>query len=114
VTRLSEIGRWGLALAPAAALLFAQPLSAAAPRTAVVVVDKMHFGAIPSALRVGDMIVWDNRDIFRHSATAKNGSFDVDLPAKSKARMVLKTAGTFAFTCKYHPGMRGTLIVAKR
>jgi plastocyanin len=80
----------------------------------VVVIDKMKFGPMPANVHAGDTIVWDNRDIFRHSATAKNGSFDVDLPAKSKARMVLKTAGTFAFTCKYHPGMRGTLIVAKR
>lgn len=77
-----------------------------------IVIDKMTFGAAPEGLRVGDTIVWRNDDIFRHTATARDKSFDVDLPAKSEARMVLETAGSVAFFCKLHPGMQGTLVVA--
>lgn len=80
-------------------------------RTAVVMVDKLAFGAVPKSLRVGDTIVWANRDLFRHSATAK-GRFDVDLPAGARRAMRLTTAGTIAFTCKYHPGMKGVLKVS--
>ena len=107
-----RLTKWGLALAPAAALLCANPLSAAAPHSYTVVIDKMHFGALPAGLHRGDVIVWENRDIFRHTATAKDGSFDVDLPAKTKGKMVVKNAGTIPFICKYHPGMKGVLKVA--
>ena len=80
-------------------------------RSATVAVDKLAFGAIPANMRVGDSIVWANRDIFRHSATAA-GHFDVDLPPGTRRRMVLRRAGAFTFMCKYHPGMKGMLKVS--
>lgn len=86
--------------------------AAAAPRTYTIVVDKMRFGAVPQVVRKGDAIVWDNRDMFRHSATAKGG-FDVDLPAGKAVKMRVTAGGTFPFLCKYHPGMKGALKVAK-
>lgn len=104
----------GLLLAPAAALLFVTPMSvAAAPQTHVVVIDKMKFGPVPAGLKAGDSILWVNNDMFRHTATAKDGSFAVDLPAHAKGKTVIRKAGEIAFTCKYHPGMRGVLKVAK-
>jgi plastocyanin len=108
------IVRGRLALGPVAALLLLlPPPAAAAPRTHVVVIDKMKFGALPSGLKAGDTIIWENHDMFRHTATAKDGSFNVDLPAGAKGKMVLRKPGTFAFTCKFHPGMRGVLKVGK-
>ena len=86
--------------------------AAAAPRTHIVIVDKMKFGRLPASVRAGDVILWDNRDMFRHSATAK-GVFDVDLPAGKTARMRVAKSGSFPFLCKYHPGMRAVLKVAK-
>lgn len=86
--------------------------AAAAPRTHIVVIDKMKFGAVPTNLRVGDVILWDNRDIFRHSATA-SGRFDVDLPAGKAVKMPVTASGSVRFLCKYHPGMTGVLKVAK-
>ena len=105
--------RGHVALGPVAALLLLSPAAVAAPRTHLVVIDKMRFGALPGDLKTGDIIVWENRDLFRHTATAKDGSFNVDLPAGGKGRTVLQRPGTFAFTCKFHPGMRGVLKVAK-
>jgi plastocyanin len=83
-----------------------------AGRMAEVVVDKLAFGVISPKLRVGDTIVWINRDIFRHSATAP-GHFDVDLPPGARVRMVLRRAGAFGFVCKYHPGMKGVVKVSR-
>lgn len=80
--------------------------------TATVILDKLAFGAVPTNLRVGDSVVWANRDVFRHSSTAK-GHFDVDLPPGSERRMLLTRAGVFPFTCKYHPGMKGVLRVSQ-
>ena len=83
-----------------------------APRAAVVVTDKLAFGAVPANLRVGDSVIWVNRDLFRHSATAP-GHFDIDLSPGARRRMLLTKAGTFAFKCKYHPGMKSVLKVTK-
>lgn len=84
-----------------------------APVTYTIVMDKMAFGAAPAGLRVGDTIVWVNRDLFRHTATAADHSFDIDLPAGKSGKTVMKNAGTIAFSCKFHPGMKGRLLVAK-
>jgi plastocyanin len=78
------------------------------------VIDKMKFGPVPKAVRAGDTIVWVNRDIVRHTATATNGSFNVDLPAGAKGRTIMRKAGTIPFICKFHPGMRGALRVTAR
>lgn len=100
---------------PVAALLLfpAPPVAAAAPRTHVVVIDKMKFGAMPVGVNAGDTIVWDNRDLFRHTATAKDGGFNVDLPPGARRQTVVRTPGAIAFTCRFHPGMRGVLKVSK-
>jgi plastocyanin len=55
--------------------------------------------------------VWINHDFLRHSATAADHSFDVDLPAGAKVRMVVNKKGRIPFVCRYHPGMRGILVV---
>lgn len=101
-------------VASTAASLLLSPQAAAAPQTHVVVIDKMKFGPVPAKLRRGDRIVWVNRDMFRHTATAANKSFDVDLPPSSRRTIVVRSPGIVGFTCKYHPSMRGVLRVAAR
>jgi plastocyanin len=95
----------------AGALLLVAPPAAAAPHTYPVVMDKMKFGPVPAQLRKGDTIIWVNRDFIRHTATASDKSFDVDLPAGAKGKTVLNKAGTIPFVCRFHPGMRGVLHV---
>ena len=93
------------------------PLSsgvAATPRLHVVVIDKMKFGPLPSNVRVGDAVLWVNHDLFRHSATARDGSFDIDLSAGKSGKMVMRKAGAVSFACKYHPAMTGVINVAKK
>lgn len=77
-----------------------------------IVIDNMKFGPVPAELHAGDTIIWQNNDIFRHSATARDKSFDVDLPSKAEVRMVVGAAGSVDFFCKFHPGMTGTLAIA--
>lgn len=104
----------GLPFVPVAALLLSVPQPvAAAPQTHVVTIEKMKFGVLPAGVKAGDTIVWDNRDMFRHTATARDGSFDVDLPAGAKGRTLVRKAGAISFVCKFHPGMTGVLKVAK-
>jgi len=107
-------GRFGLLLgaAAAAAAALASPASAA-PRVFTIALDKMKFGPAPAGLHVGDRIVWVNRDFIRHSATAADRSFDLDLPAGKSGAVVLRKAGAIVVACKFHPGMKLQLNVAK-
>lgn len=76
-----------------------------------IVIDKMAFGPSPSGLHVGDTITWVNRDLFRHTATAADRSFNLDLASGKSGQVTLKRAGTVAFSCTFHPRMRGALVV---
>jgi plastocyanin len=78
-----------------------------------IVLDKMHFGPVPAVLHPGDTITWQNDDMFRHSATARDKSFDIDLPSKAAVKMTVGAAGTVDFFCKFHPGMKGTLVITQ-
>ena len=103
-----------VSLAGLAVLLVAMPPAAAAPRSHVVLIDAMKFGAMPASVRAGDRITWVNKDMFRHTATAKDKSFDIDLPPGASKSMVVGKAGTIMVICRYHPGMRAVLKVAAR
>ena len=100
----------GLLLANAAAIPAAAADFAQVQRVHVIVVDKMAFGPMPAGVRAGDIIEWVNHDIFEHSATARDGSFDIDLKPGATVRMTAKS-GTFKFFCKFHPTMQATLAV---
>jgi len=101
----------GIALALVGGFVPATAAGAAtAPRVHVVVIDKMAFGPMPADVRAGDIIEWANHGILEHSATARDGSFDVDLKPGASVRTTAKP-GTVAFFCKFHPTMQATLVV---
>lgn len=105
-TALLMAGVVGLAMAAVSAVQ-------AEPRTHVIEVSKMAFGAAPSNLHVGDTVVWRNKDMFRHTATVTGGGgFDVDLPAGGEGSTVLQAAGEIAYFCRFHPMMKAALTVA--
>lgn len=88
------------------------PAPAAATRT--IVIDKMAYGPAPPGLMVGDTLVWRNADIFRHSATARNGAFDIDLQPGASGEVTLKSPGVIDVYCRYHPDMTLRLTVNSR
>ena len=94
-----------------AVLLMPLPPASAAPRTYTVVIDKMKFGPVPANLRVGDRIKWINKDMFQHTATAKDKSFDLDLKPGARGAVVVRKAGAISVVCRYHPGMRAMVKV---
>ena len=100
---------WGLA--PAFAATPATASATTQARTVhVIVLDKMVFGPMPTGVRAGDIIEWANHGILEHSATARDGSFDVDLKPGATVRMTAK-AGSFVVFCKFHPTMQANLRV---
>ena len=101
-----------LALLVAASAMPAGAQQASGPREFTVTMDNMVFGRMPAGARVGDTIIWVNNDTVQHTATARDGSFDVRLQPGKTGRTVLSKAGNLAIYCIYHPMMRTTLRVA--
>jgi plastocyanin len=101
------------AIAPlvAAALLWPQAVPA---ETIHVAIQNLVFAPVDVHAKVGDTVVWDNKDMFVHTATARNGSFDVNIPANKPAQFELKQAGEIAYYCRFHPNMTGRLVVENR
>lgn len=83
----------------------------AAPQQFTVIMDNMVFGRLPTGAKVGDTIIWVNQDTVEHSATARDGSFDLRLQPGRRGRTVLRKSGNFAIYCVMHPMMRATLRV---
>ena len=58
-------------------------------------------------------VEWDNSDIVAHTATARNGAWDVTITPNGKASVVLKSVGTIEYYCRFHPNMTGRITVAE-
>lgn len=97
-------------LVVAAGLIAAPPLVWA--KTLRIVLENVGFGPVPADARVGDVIDWVNRDFVAHTATARDGSFDIELPPGKAVALPLRRAGTVKFYCRYHPNMTGELTIA--
>ena len=96
--------------AAAVGVLLSVALTApAAAASHVVVIDKMKYAAVPP-LKVGDTVTFVNKDMFRHTVTATNNSFNLDLMPGRQGTVRVDSSGQSAFYCKYHPGMRGIMV----
>jgi plastocyanin len=88
------------------------PVSAHAA-TIQIVMDKLVFSPVETKANVGDTIEWVNRDILAHTATATAGDdWNVIIGSKKTEKLVVQKAGTIDYYCKYHPNMKGRLVVA--
>ena len=77
--------------------------------TVQIVMQNLVISPAEVSAKVGDTIEWVNKDIFAHTATARNGDFDVTLPPNKSASLVVKKAGNVDYYCRFHPNMKATL-----
>jgi plastocyanin len=101
--------RW--ILPTVAALMLGASVSAHAA-TIQITMENLVFAPTEVSAKVGDTIEWVNKDIFAHTATARNGDWDVTIAPKKTATLVLKKAGTIDYYCRFHPNMKATMTVA--
>ena len=80
--------------------------------TIQIVIENLAFTPAEVSAKVGDTIEWVNKDVFAHTATARNGDFDVNQPPKKTVTSVLNKAGTVEYYCRFHPNMKGVLKIA--
>ena len=74
-----------------------------------ITMQDLVFAPADVSAKVGDTIEWINKDVFAHTATARNGDFDVTMPPKKTVTSVLKKPGTVEYYCRYHPNMKAVL-----
>ena len=85
------------------------PASAAA---ATITIASMNYGD-PVTVPPGAQIAIKNNDSVEHSVTSDTaGKFTVDVDGNEEGTLTAPSEpGEYAFHCKYHPSMHGTLIV---
>jgi plastocyanin len=70
------------------------------------------FGPASLQVEAGTTVTWRNDDDEMHTVTASDGSFDSgDLDPDETFTHSFSEGGTFAYICKHHSGMTGTIIV---
>jgi len=97
---------------PGGATASGAPASAAAGGgTPAKIID---FGYDPGTVtvKVGGSVTWTNTGATAHTVTADDGSFDSkSLASNATFSQTFAKAGTFAYHCAIHPGMKGTVTV---
>jgi plastocyanin len=85
-------------------------VDANAPKVVHVAMKNMKFSPATIEIKKGDTVEWKNDDITPHTATAPtfdSGSIDPD----KSWRHTFADAGSFPYTCTFHPDMKATVIV---
>jgi plastocyanin len=92
------------------ALTLALPAFAVAA-THTIRMEGMKFVPETVTVKRGDSIVWQNKDVVPHTATAK-GAFDSGSIAPGKSyRHTVRKAGSYEVLCTFHPGMKSSVVV---
>jgi plastocyanin len=103
------------AVAVAASAAGAATLAAAAaakPVTHTVTIENMQFNPPALTVKSGERVVWVNKDLFPHTVTADNKSFDSgSIAANASWSYVAREKGEYAYSCTFHPTMHGKLTV---
>ncbi len=114
--RLNWRPRAAARAALAGALLVAGSVPAAAPNAPTaahtVTIESMRFAPELLVMRVGEQVVWFNKDPFPHTVVSADGALRSPEIAPGRSwRQTLKTRGTLGYACSLHPSMKGELRV---
>ena len=84
----------------------------ASANAATITIASMNYGD-PVTVPPGAQIAIKNNDSVEHSVTSDTaGKFTVDVDGNEQGNLTAPSEpGEYAFHCKYHPAMHGTLIV---
>lgn len=111
-----RIQRWTrptLVLACAAGLASVSGPAFAAGKsvTHTVVMQTTSYAPLARIVKRGDTVVWVNKDPFPHTATAREAFDSKSIAAGSAWKYKARKTGEYAYTCTFHPKMKGTLRV---
>lgn len=85
--------------------------TAAPPVRHVVEMRGMTFSPALLGVAPGDTILFVNRDLFAHTATADSAAWDSGLiAAGDSATVVIQATGAMPYRCALHPSMRASVV----
>jgi plastocyanin len=104
--------------APASAPASAAPASAAGGggggTASAVTIQNFAFNPATISVKVGTKVTWTNQDSAGHTVTFDTGSDTSDTLAQGATYdHTFDAAGSFAYHCKIHPTMKGTVTVTQ-
>ena len=71
----------------------------------------MQFRPAALTVRHGDRVVWRNKDLVPHTATAAQRFDSQAIGAGGSWTYVAGKPGTLRYVCTFHPGMAATLTI---
>lgn len=84
----------------------------APPRVHPVQIRNFSFVPATDTIAVGQAVAFRNHDLVPHTATADGGTFESGSIAGDRSwRFVARRKGTVTYHCRFHPTMRGTLVI---
>jgi plastocyanin len=101
--------RW---IVPIIAILMLHASASADAGTIAITMQNLVISPAEVSAKVGDTIEWINKDVFAHTATARDGDWDVTIAPNKIVTSVLKRAGTIDYYCRFHPNMKATITIA--
>jgi plastocyanin len=84
---------------------------AAWAETHVVTIEGMKFEPAVVTVRSGDKVVWRNRDLVPHTATAARKFDSGEIGAGKSWSWIAPAPGRYEYVCTYHPGMKGAIVL---
>jgi plastocyanin len=100
----------GRALLVGAALVLS-PDSTAAGKAQQVAMEGIKFVPERLEVAVGDTITWTNGDLVPHTVTSGTAIESGTIDPNEHWRYVARKKGEIDYICRFHPGMRGKLVV---
>ena len=89
----------------------AAAVAAGAGASHTVTIENMQFNPVQLTVHRGDRIVWVNKDLFPHTATADKGFDSGSIAADASWSYVANKSGEYAYHCTFHPTMKGKITV---
>jgi plastocyanin len=86
--------------------------AAGTPATHTVAIAGAAFQQAALTVKVGDSVIWINKDSFPHTVTSVAGGFDShEIAAGRSWKYTAAKKGDFPYVCTLHPTMKATLHV---
>lgn len=91
----------GMAFTAVGVVSGAQAGAQAAGKT--ITIKDFQYNPADLAVKVGEKVTITNSDTAPHTVTARDGSFNVEVPANGSATLTVPAAGSHPYYCTYHP-----------
>jgi plastocyanin len=105
--------RWSVSSVICVGAALAGVLAKAEPKTVEIAIEHFAFSPSNVAVNAGDTIMFVNKDIVPHTATATDSSWTTgELAHGASARVTLPAQAGVDFHCRFHPAMKGHLTIA--